>query len=133
MKTKQDLGLFLLRITLSATMLVYGISKIISGVSQIETMLDSYGFPTFLSYGVYIGEIVAPLLIIIGFRTKLAGLVFAINCLVAILMVQLPYFFSINEYGGWSLGLIFIYFMFGIVMCFTGAGKYALSTNSKWD
>lgn len=133
MKTKQDLGLFLLRITLSATMLVYGISKIISGVSQIETMLDSYGFPTFLSYGVYVGEIVAPLLIIIGFRTKLAGLVFAINCLVAILMVQLPYFFSINEYGGWSLGLIFIYFMFGIGMCFTGAGKYALSTNSKWD
>jgi len=133
MKTKQDLGLFLLRITLAATMLVYGISKMISGVSQIGNMLDSYGFPTFLSYGVYVGEIVAPLLIIIGFRTKLAGLVFAVNCLVAILMVQLPYFFSLNEYGGWSVGLIFIYFMFGLSLFFTGAGKFAVSTTSTWD
>lgn len=133
MKTRLNIGLLILRASVAATMLVYGISKIINGVSQIGNLLDSYGLPKILSYGVYIGEILAPLLIIIGFRTKLAGLGFAINCLVAILLVQLPNFFKLNEFGGWYIGPIFIYFIFGIVMYFTGAGKFALSTNSKWD
>jgi putative oxidoreductase len=75
----------------------------------------------------------APLLIIIGYRTKLAGLIFAINCLAAMLMVLLPNFFSLNEFGGWYVGPIVIYFVFGLAMFYTGAGKIALSSTNKWD
>jgi putative oxidoreductase len=114
-------------------MLVYGITKLINGVSFISGLLSDYGLPSFFSYGVYIGEILTPLLIIIGYRTKLAGLIFAINCLVAILMVQLPNFFTLNEFGGWYVGPIVIYFVFGLAMFYTGAGKIALSSTNKWD
>lgn len=133
MNTKQHTGLLILRVSIAFTMLIYGISKLFYGNDFIIGLLERYGLPSFLSYGVFVGEIIAPILIIIGFRTKLGGLVFAINCLVAILMVQLPNIFKLNETGGWAIGLIFIYMMFGIAIFFTGAGKYALSTNNKWD
>jgi putative oxidoreductase len=133
MNTKTNTGLLTLRVSIAFTMLIYGITKLIFGNDFITSLLEQYGFPSIFSYGVFVGEIIAPILIIIGFRTKLAGFVFAINCFVAILMVQLPNLLKLNETGGWAIGLIFIYMMFGIAMFFTGAGKYALSTNNKWD
>ncbi|WP_417856802.1 DoxX family protein [Xanthomarina gelatinilytica] len=133
MNTKQQTGLLLLRVSIAFTMLIYGISKLTFGIDYIKDLVSQYGLPTLISYGVFIGEIIAPILIIIGFRTKLAGLVFAVNCFVAILMDRLPDVLSLNEHGGWAIGLIFIYMMFGIAMFFTGGGKYALSANNKWD
>lgn len=133
MKTKQHIGLLLIRVGIAFTMLLYGISKLNYGINYIHDLLEQYGLPTLLGYGVYVGEVIAPILIIFGFRTKLAGLVFAFNCFVAILMDRLPDVFSLNEHGGWAIGLIFIYMIFGVAMFFMGAGKYALSTKNKWD
>lgn len=133
MKTKQHIGLLLIRVSIAFTMLLYGISKLNYGINYIHDLLEQYGLPTLLGYGVYVGEVIAPVLIIFGFRTKLAGIVFAFNCFVAILMDRLPDVFSLNEHGGWAIGLIFIYMIFGVAMFFMGAGKYALSTNNKWD
>lgn len=133
MNKTQNIGLLILRISIAFTMLIYGITKFINGIDFIKDLLVQYKLPSFLGYGIYIGEILAPILIIIGFRTKLAGLVFAINCLVAILMVQLPNLLKLNEFGGWAIGPIFIYMMFGVALYFTGAGKYAVSTNNKLD
>lgn len=133
MNSKQHTGLLILRVSIAFTMLIYGFTKLTFGNEFITSLLEQYGIPSIFSYGVFVGEIIAPILIIIGFRTKLAGLVFAINCFVAILMVQLPNLLKLNETGGWAIGLIFIYMMFGIAMLFTGAGKYALSAKNKWD
>lgn len=133
MNTEQQTGLLLLRVSIAFTMLIYGISKLTFGIDYIKDLVNQYGLPTFISYGVFIGEILAPILIIIGFRTKLAGLVFAVNCFMAIIMDRLPDVLSLNEHGGWAIGLIFIYMMFGVALFFTGAGKYALSTQNKWD
>ncbi|MFD2824659.1 DoxX family protein [Lacinutrix iliipiscaria] len=133
MKTKQHIGLFILRVCIAFTMLIYGITKLIHGIDFIKTLLTEFGLPSFFGYGIFIGEVIAPILIIIGFRTKLAGFVFAINCLVAILMVQLPNILKLNEFGGWEIGPIFIYMIFGIALIFTGAGKYGISTKNKWD
>lgn len=133
MNTKQNIGLLLLRVSIASTMLIYGITKLVYGIDFIKDVFIQHRLPSFLGYGIYIGEIIAPLLIIIGFRTKLAGVVFAFNCFAAILMVQLPNLLTLNEFGGWAIGPIFIYMIFGIALIFTGAGKYAISTTNKWD
>ena len=133
MKTKQHIGLLILRVSIAFTMLVYGISKLTFGIDYIKNLVYEYGLPSFISYGVFVGELIAPILIIIGYRTRLAALVFAINCFVAIVMDRIPDLFSLNAHGCWAIGLIFIYMMFGIAMFFTGRGKYALSANNKWD
>lgn len=133
MTTKQHIGILIVRVSIAFTMLIYGISKLRFGIDYISDKIAQYGLPSFLGYGVYVGEIIAPVLIIIGYRTKLAGLIFATNCFVATLMVQLPNLLKLNDFGGWKMGSLFIYTLFGIALFFTGGGKHSVSTNNKWD
>lgn len=133
MNSKQDIGLLLLRVGIAFTMLIYGLTKAVYGVSYIEDALRAVHLPAFIAYGVYVGEILMPVLIIVGFKTKFAGAVFAMNCVVAILLMQLPYVFKLNDNGGWAIGLIFIYAVFGLALYFTGGGRYALSRGGRWD
>lgn len=133
MTQKQDIGLLLARIIIAVPMLFYGISKLGSGVTFIEGLLTAQRLPGFLAYGVYVGEVVAPVMLLIGFRTRLAGLLFATNCLVAILLVQTSNIFKLNDNGGWALELLGIYLVMGLVFYCTGSGRLALSANRRWD
>lgn len=128
-----DLGIFISRIAIGLPMLVYGISKLIHGVCFIEDLVIAKGFPSFFAYGVFVGEIIAPVMIIAGFRIRLAGLAFAFNCFTAICLTQTGSIFRLNEFGGWAAELLVIYMLTGLSFLFTGAGKYAVSTKNKWD
>ena len=83
-KKNNDLGLLIIRISVGFLMLFHGIAKFSVGMDMIQMMLTDVGIPGFISYGVLIGEIVAPAAIIVGFRTRIAPIVFAVNCVVII-------------------------------------------------
>ncbi|TNE78889.1 MAG: DoxX family protein [Bacteroidetes bacterium] len=134
MKTKNtDLGLLLLRLALGITMLFYGINKLLYGADFIRTALTDMGLPGIFYYGVFVGEIIAPLLLLLGYKTRIAALIFSFNMLCALLMMKMGLFFSLNNSGGWAIDLIVIYILGGLVLYFTGSGKYALSSKSAWD
>lgn len=114
-------------------MLLHGIAKLIHGVGFIEGMLVSMGLPAFLAWGVYVGEVIAPLMLIVGYRTKIGGAVMAFNCLVAMLMVHSSNLFALGEHGGLANELLFLYFFASLALLFTGGGKYAVSNKNKWD
>ena len=129
-----DLGLLLLRLSIAILMLFHGISKLIDGPSFIGQIVDGAGLPHFITYGVYIGEVIAPLFILVGFATRAAALVFAFNMLVATLLVHAAQFFTLDPAtGGWTLELQGLYFLAGITLALTGGGKYALSNKYLWD
>lgn len=98
-------ALVLLRVVLAVLMLLHGWAKIRHGIGGIESMLGKAGLPGFLAYGVYIGEVVAPLLLLVGLWVVPAALVVAINMVVAVLLVHLGQVFSLNPTGGWMLEL----------------------------
>lgn len=133
MKKNIDLGMLISRIAIGFPMSVYGVNKLIHGVGFIEDMMTMYGLPSFFAYGVFAGEIIAPIMLMIGFRTRLAGLIFAANCFTATMMAQTANIFKLNEFGGWALELLVIYMLVSVSFFFTGAGKYAVSTSNKWD
>lgn len=133
MKKNIDSGLLITRIAIGFPMSVYGISKLIHGVGFIEDMMTMHGLPSFFAYGVFAGEIIAPVLLMIGFRARLAGLIFAANCFTATMLAQTSNIFKLNEFGGWALELLVIYMFVSLSFFFTGAGKYAVSTQNKWD
>jgi len=133
MNKNQDLGLLILRLTLGLLMLLHGIAKIIYGVEGIRGMLTSKGLPSFLAYGVYVGEVIVPILIILGFRTRIAALIFAFNMLVAMLLAHSGDIFSLSKHGGWAVELIALFLFGGLALFFTGGGKYGLSNTNKWD
>lgn len=127
-----NVGLVILRISLGIMMLFHGVAKLITGVSGIAGMISDYG-PTFLAYGVYIGEIIAPIFLILGFRTRLAGLVYAVTMFTAILIAHSGDIFSLSKAGGWAVELPALYLFGGLALFFTGGGKIAVSTKNKWD
>ncbi|MBP7954436.1 MAG: DoxX family protein [Parabacteroides sp.] len=128
-----NLGLLIVRLSIAGLMLLHGVSKLISGLDILPEMLKDVGLPSFLAYGVYVGEVFAPLLMIIGFRTRLASMIFVINCLFAIFLVHSSEIFSLDGNGGWPIELLGLYLFGALALVFTGAGNYAVSTNNRWD
>ena len=132
MNRNKDLGFLVIRLSIGIMMLLHGIAKLIGGVGAVQGMVVAKGLPAFISYGVYIGEVIVPLLLIIGSRTRLAALIFALNCL-AIIWFGGHSIFTLDKFGGWSAELPGLFFFGALSLFFTGAGKYALSSSNKWD
>ncbi len=121
-----DAGKLILRVVLSGLLLFHGVSKLIGGVGFITGMLAQAGLPSALGYLVYIGEVVAPLFILFGVYTRLAGLVVVVNMIVAILLVHTSQLFTVNQTGGWALELQAMYLVAGAALALMGAGRYSL-------
>jgi len=133
MKKNTDIGLLILRILLAVLMILHGIGKLNGGLEFVKGLLSEKGLPAFIAYGALVGELLAPIAILIGFRTRIAATIYAINCLVAIFMVHSSILFTLSETGGWAVELLGLYFFTSVALFFTGAGKYALSTSNNWD
>ena len=118
-----DTGKFVLRVALGILMLLHGISKIHGGVGFAASMLTSHGLPSALAYLVYVGEIVAPVLLIIGLYTRPAAWIVVINMLVAIWLVHMKQIGMINKQGGWELELQGLYLFSALAVALMGAGR----------
>src|SRR6478752_7586103 len=126
-----DTGKLILRLTLGILILLHGLSKLTGGVGG---MLSSHGLPGFLAYGVYVGEIIAPVLLIIGVYTRLGGLIIAINMVVAILLAHSGSIASMTNNGGWALELQGMFLFAGLAIAFMGAGRFSLAGNGgRWN
>lgn len=129
----KDAGLFLQRLIIGIFILFHGIANLASNYSFIKSLLNGIGIPEFIAYLVFIGEIIAPILIIIGWRARLASLVLAFNMLIAIFMAHSADIFTLNQFGGWGIELQGLYLFGAMVIFLLGTGNYAVSTTSKWD
>ena len=69
-----DIGILIIRLSVGLILLPHGISKLINGVDWLGGLLSNVSLPPIMKYGVYIGEIVAPILLVIGYRTRIAAL-----------------------------------------------------------
>ncbi len=122
-----DFAKLLLRLVFGGLMLFHGFFKITHGVEWIKPMLAAHGLPTLFAYGAYIGEVIAPLLIIVGLFTRVAGLIYAINLVFAVVLVVSGQFYKTTDVGAWALETEALYFFGGIVIMLLGAGKFSLS------
>lgn len=133
MKLGINIGLLILRITTGGLMLFHGILKITSGVSFIRNTLVESSWPGWFAYGVYIGEIVAPILIILGWRTRIAAFVFAFNMIFATFLVHSDDIFKLGSHGAWAIELQAFYIFAAVALIFTGGGKFSISRSSFGD
>lgn len=79
--------------------------------------------PGFLGYLVYIGEVVAPLMILFGIATRAAAAVVVITMIVAVLLVHTGDLFKLSATGGWALELQGMYVAAAIAVALLGAGR----------
>ena len=132
--SSDNLGKLVLRLSLGILLLFHGMAKLSHGVSGIEGMVAAHGLPGFFGWAVYIGEVVAPILLIIGVYTRLAGLLVVVNMLVAIALAHSGHLFMLSGSGGWRLELQGLYLFGGLAVALLGAGGYSLGRASgKWN
>ncbi|MGX4640922.1 DoxX family protein [Massilia sp. SYSU DXS3249] len=132
--SREDLGRLVLRVTLALLLLFHGLSKLVGGVGFITGMLEKMGLPGAIGYLVYIGEVVAPLLMLVGLWTRAAALVVAGNMIVAVLLVHTKEFFTMSQTGGWALELQGMYFFAAIAIALLGAGRYSIGGRAgRWN
>jgi putative oxidoreductase len=79
-----------------------------------------------MAYGVYAGEIIAPLMVLAGFYARIGGLIIVVNMIFAILLAHAGDVFSLTQHGGWALELQAFYLLGGLAVVLLGSGKFAV-------
>jgi putative oxidoreductase len=123
-----DIGKLVLRLTLGGLILFHGVAKILhpAMLGFIGGKLTDFGLPHQMAYLVYIGEVVAPLLIIVGVYARIAALVVMINMLFAVMLVFPTQLLAVSKTGGWAIELEGVYLFCGLAVLLLGSGKVAV-------
>ncbi len=123
--TNSDIGILILRVTLGGLLLFHGIHKVLHGVEDQLQLLASNGIPGTLIYFVYISEVVAPVLIILGLFTRISTLTIILTMITVIYVLPFP-ILALAEHGEWVIELPMLYLLLSTALFFIGAGRYRL-------
>jgi putative oxidoreductase len=124
---QQDFAKLILRLALGILILLHGLAKLNGGLAGIVGLVEAQGLPGFLGYAVLIGEIIAPLMVLLGFHARIGGLLIAINMLVAVVLMHMGQLGSLNGQGGWELELQGMFFAVAVALALLGPGRFSVN------
>jgi len=122
-----DLGKLVIRFALGLLVLLHGIAKIKGGVAGISGMVTGIGLPPWFAYGVYVGEIIAPIMVVIGLYSRVGAFIIFVNMIFAVALVHRPELFSLGKQGGYALELQAMFMFTALALTFMTPGRYALT------
>jgi putative oxidoreductase len=130
-----DWGKLVLRLAVAVLLLFHGVSKLRHGIGWMAGPLHAHHLPAFIAYGVYVAEVVAPLLLIAGLFARAAALVIAFELSVALFLVVGIGTFALDRQTGAPGGeLQFLYIFAALAIAFLGSGRFALSKGrGRWN
>ncbi|HWA89312.1 MAG TPA: DoxX family protein [Rhizomicrobium sp.] len=129
---QEDLGKLVLRVTVGGLLLFHGIHKMLTGIAPIEGMVAAHGLPSALAYGVYLGEIVGPVMVILGLFARIgAGLIVA-NMIMAVVLAGMGSIAAFNPMGGYALELEAFYLFGALSVALLGSGRYSIA-GGRWS
>jgi len=121
--TLQRPGVLLLRLTVAGLMLFHGIDKVRNGLGPIEALLGGAGLPQWFAWGVIIGEVIAPIMVLAGVLVRPAALVMAFNMIVAVALAHPSQLLTIGRTGGYGLELQAFYFLGALAIALLTGGR----------
>jgi putative oxidoreductase len=121
-----DAGKLLLRLTIGILLLMHGLFKLANGIDTITALVVAQSWPAWLAFGVFIGEIIAPSLLIIGVLTRAGALVIVFNMGLAVYLAHASQVLTLTKTGGWALELQGLFLMGALVVALLGAGRFSL-------
>ncbi len=121
-----NLGKLLLRLTIGGMLLLHGIYKLQHGLGTIYGMLSAHHLPEVLAYGVYLGELVAPLMLILGIYSRIWAGIILINMGMALWLTNFKGMTSLGAFGAWGAQSVMFFLLGALTIILIGSGKYAL-------
>ncbi|MFA9460071.1 DoxX family protein [Thiohalorhabdus sp. Cl-TMA] len=125
--TANSAGLLVMRVVLGALILLHGIAKLMYGVGSIQGMVAGAGLPTVLAYGVFLGEVVGPVLLLAGWYARVGAGLIALNMLFAIGLAHTGEIFALGQHGGWAIELQGMFLFTAIALALTGPGRFSVN------
>ena len=124
----EDTAKLILRLAVGLLLLLHGIAKILNpgSIGFIGGLFSNIGLPAFFAYTVYIGEVIAPIMLIVGYKTKLASALIVITFVVIILLAHIGDVFTLGRGGGLAIELQALFLFSALAIFGLGAGKYAI-------
>jgi len=107
----EHIGKLILRLMVGGMMLFHGIDKALHGITFIKGVVKSHGLPEMLAYGVYVGEILAPIFLILGWKSRVWAGVIVFNMTAAVYLTKMDLFFKLGTHGSWALELPMLYLL----------------------
>lgn len=131
-RLSEDLGKLILRLTVGSLMLLHGVNTLLHAdtLAQLGGVFASLNLPATLAYGLYLGELVAPLMIIFGLCTRLGGLILALY--IGFSLWLLPYTGGVSvllETSHLNLELQVLYLFGAFTIALLGSGRIAIRPN----
>ena len=126
-----DISKLILRVTVGGLMLFHGIAKIIYGIGWLGPVVSGAGLPEFVKWGVFLGEVVGPILLILGVRARIGALLVIADMLFALIVVHRHQVFTLGPAGGWAVELPAFYLLAALVVFFAGPGRFSIA-KSEW-
>lgn len=122
-----DFGKLILRVVLGLLFLLHGIAKLQSGIGFLTPMVTGLGLPAWVAYGVYLGEVLGPIMIIFGIFTRTGAFLIFANMVFAVVLVHRPELFQLVKQGGYALELQAMFLFTAFALMFMTPGRYALT------
>lgn len=133
----EDAGKLILRLCLGVLLLFHGVGKLGHGVAWLADPLAVYGLPSFVAYGVYVGELFAPILLILGIFSRVGALIVIVNMVFVFGLVHMDDLTTLGKSGGWALELQGFFLFTAVAVALLGAGRYSLAPRSgplsRWN
>lgn len=122
----ENIAKLVLRIMVGGMMLLHGIHKGVHGITYIKGLVKAQGVPEFLAYGVYVGEVLAPLFLILGWRSRFWASVIVFNMLIALYLTQMSNLLNLGSHGAWAVEVTMFYLGSALAIALLGSGRYAV-------
>lgn len=122
-----DIGKLIVRLMVGVMILLHGVHKVLNpeSLDSINTMLTTINLPQSLAYGVYLGEVLGGLMVILGVYSRIGGMLIVGNMLFAIALAHGAQIFTLTNMGGWALELQGFFLFSGLAIIFLGSGRLA--------
>ena len=130
---QEDIGKLVIRLGAGGLLLLHGVHKLLTGIAPIKELVVAAHLPDLIAYGVYLGEIVGPILIILGLFSRVGGVLVVIDMIAAIVLAGVASLFKLNEFGGYALELETLYLAGGLAVALLGAGRLSLNIGGRWN
>lgn len=89
--------------------------------------VQGIGLPGWFAYAVYLGEIIGPILLILGLFARVGASLIFVNMIFAIILVHLADLFVLGKQGGWALELQGMYLFTAFALMLMGPGRYSVT------
>ena len=122
-----DLGILFARLGLGICLFMHGFAKILHGLGGVKGILVKAGLPEFMAYFAYVGEVVAPLMIILGVFSRIGALLIVATSFTILYAYNgLGNLFELTNVGGFKAEILYLYIALLLCIIFNGSGKYAV-------